>query len=231
MKAMVSNSEPLPEGTVIMAENQFAGRGQQGNAWRVEPGMNLTFSLFLTPGFLTPAQQFLLNMSISLAVCEVLQNLMGAFVKIKWPNDFYYRDKKIGGMLIENTIAGFRYKSAIIGIGLNVNQEHFDVDLARRATSVYQILQQKFDVPELLLNLCGSIEKEYLKLKSANYKCLQSAYLKNLYRYNEKALYLVDGKTVDGQIEDVTLEGLLVLRSAHSVQQYGFKEIAFVNVD
>ncbi|RYG09111.1 MAG: biotin--[acetyl-CoA-carboxylase] ligase, partial [Chitinophagaceae bacterium] len=129
LKNLVSNSEPLPEGTVIMADDQYAGRGQQNNVWKAEPGKNLTFSLLLRPTFLRLNQQFLLNMAVSIAVNDVLGGLLGSTVSIKWPNDIYFRNLKMGGMLIENNIVGNGIKTAIIGIGSNVNQQNFEAEL------------------------------------------------------------------------------------------------------
>src|SRR6201996_2639796 len=141
LKNLASNSKPLPEGTVIMAENQYAGRGQQQNTWHAEPGKNLTFSLLLNPIFLPVSQQFDLTRAISISVFDTLRPLLGDALKIKWPNDVYYGDKKLGGMLIENILSGNTIKHAIVGIGLNVNQEKFP-ETAVNATSVKQILQR-----------------------------------------------------------------------------------------
>jgi len=125
LKDLVSNSKPLMEGTVIMAENQFAGRGQQQNGWFTEAGKNLTFSLLLKPHFLDIADQFDMVRVISLGVFDALEPLVGKKLKIKWPNDIYYGDHKLGGILIENLIQAGQIRNSIIGIGINVNQERF----------------------------------------------------------------------------------------------------------
>src|SRR5690606_25093723 len=125
LKNELSKSTPLHEGTVIMAVDQYAGKGQQGTVWQSEPGKNLTFSLLLTPFFLSPKHQFRLTVAVSVALVRALATLLGERVAIKWPNDLYVGDRKIGGMLIENILQGPRWKSAIIGIGLNVNQTVF----------------------------------------------------------------------------------------------------------
>ena len=108
-----------------MAENQFAGRGQMQNGWFTEAGKNLTFSLLLNPEFLDLNDQFDLNRAVSLGVYDTLVPLLGEQLKIKWPNDNYYADYKIGGILIENLVQATQIRHAIIGIGLNVNQEVF----------------------------------------------------------------------------------------------------------
>ena len=84
---MVSNSEPVAEGTVIMAENQFAGRGQQESIWQTQPGKNISASIYLKPSFLPLEKNFYLNIAVSLAVSEALAFFMPNGVKVKWPND------------------------------------------------------------------------------------------------------------------------------------------------
>ena len=177
LKLLVSKSEPLPEGTVIMADNQFAGRGQQQSSWQSEPGKNLTFSLYLHPVFLPVTKQFLLNMAISVALNKALRQITGVDIKIKWPNDIYYGHKKLGGVLIENMLSGQTYKTGIIGIGINVNQVDFSGDVKGRAISLTQILQKNVNLIALLAVICSHIESQYLKLRANQYSSLQADYL------------------------------------------------------
>ena len=125
LKNLASNSKPVIEGTVIMAENQYAGRGQQQNGWFAQPGKNLTFSILFKPHFLAVADQFDLVRAVSLGVFDTFEPLLGAGLKIKWPNDIYHGDQKLGGMLIENMIQGGQIKNSIVVIGLNINQQNF----------------------------------------------------------------------------------------------------------
>ncbi|SMC69628.1 BirA family transcriptional regulator, biotin operon repressor / biotin-[acetyl-CoA-carboxylase] ligase [Pedobacter africanus] len=229
LKTKASNSEPLPEGTVIMADKQFAGRGQQQNTWYAEPGLNLTFSIYLCPSFLAVSQQFLLNMAVSVALRDALGDLLGPFLKVKWPNDLYYKNQKLGGILIENIIAGTTYKACIIGIGLNVNQQSFDPKLLGRATSVWKILQQDVNLIELLSLICSNVEAEYLKLKSGNVNKLQSDYINGLYLFNEPALYRHNGQSFKGRIVNVSQNGLLTILSDAVEREFNFKEVEFLN--
>ena len=229
LKAIVSNSEPLAEGTVIMADKQFAGRGQQENAWYSEPGMNLTFSIYLSPLFLPIANQFMLNMAVSVGIRDAIRGFLGDELKVKWPNDLYYNDQKLGGILIENILSGSKYKASIIGIGINVNQLEFDPKLLNRATSIGKILQRDVNLLELLTKICSHIEAQYLKLKSGNFNSLQNGYISGLYRFKEKALYRRLGEVFEGTIIDVTEQGLLVMLSNGVEKQYNFKEVEFLN--
>jgi len=228
MKSMVSNSEPLPEGTVIMAENQFQGRGQVESKWHAEPGKNLTFSILLHPVFLAPGDQFRLNMAVSVAIQRALGTLIGEGLSVKWPNDIYFGDKKLGGILIENIISGSRIKASIVGIGINVNQEVFENDLVSRAGSICQILQKKVDLVSLLAQICSHIEVAYLKLKAGNYINLRQDYMNHLYRFNIKANYRQNGELIEGKIIDVSEKGILSMETERGVVAYNFKEIEFV---
>ena len=122
---LLSKSKPV-EGTVISAQNQHAGRGQIGSSWEAAPGQNLTLSIILYPQFLAIQHQFQLNQSISLGVRDFIAKYVQKPVKIKWPNDIYVNEKKIGGILIQNTLSGSSIQSTIAGIGINVNQKHFE---------------------------------------------------------------------------------------------------------
>ena len=120
---MLSNSKPLEEGSVIMADEQSNGKGQQGAFWEYEPHKNITLSLLYRPDFLTIEDQFYLSIAISLGISDFLEEALQQKSHIKWPNDIYFAHYKIAGILIENTLMGSHLKTSIIGIGLNVN--HF----------------------------------------------------------------------------------------------------------
>jgi BirA family biotin operon repressor/biotin-[acetyl-CoA-carboxylase] ligase len=225
---MASNSAPLPEGTVIMAEDQYAGRGQQNMVWIAEPKKNLTFSILLKPNFLKINEQFVLNMLVCMAIKSALVKYIKDDTSIKWPNDIYYKDQKLGGILIENLISGTAYKSAIIGIGLNVNQQFFSSELSTRATSIHRILQADVDLIKLLGEICSHIERSYLTLKAGNYADLKKCYLANLYNYDKDAWYKQGDQVFQGRITGVTDEGLLIILTNGTRQTYNFKEIQFI---
>jgi BirA family biotin operon repressor/biotin-[acetyl-CoA-carboxylase] ligase len=229
LKNLLSNSEPLPEGTVIMADHQFAGRGQQGNVWKAEAGKSLTFSLLLRPSFLSVQQQFDLNMLVSIALNNVLLKYLPHNLSVKWPNDIYINDQKIGGILIENVVAGSTIKQSIIGIGLNVNQKKFDDELETRTTSISQILQQDVNLMVLLAEICTQIEQLYLKLRVGKSTQLKDLYVSKLYKLNKLGKYKAKGEVFEGIIEGVTKLGLLKIRAYDGkTYEFGFKEVAFV---
>ncbi len=225
---MVSKSEPLPEGTVIMADNQFAGRGQQENTWYSEPGLNLTFSVFLKPAFLPINKQFMLNIAVSNGINKALRHFVKDGITVKWPNDIYYNDSKIGGVLIENSISGNSFKTSIVGIGMNVNQQKFDAEKTKVATSLYEILQHDVNLIKLLAEICSHIESEYLKLKAGNYNSLMKDYIENLYRFNKPGFYRQNGEVFEASITRVTESGQLVLLTSGNERMYNFKEVEFL---
>ncbi|WP_295800927.1 biotin--[acetyl-CoA-carboxylase] ligase [Mucilaginibacter sp.] len=229
LKQLASNSKPVIEGTVIMAENQTAGRGQQQNGWHAEPGKNLTFSLLLKPSFLPVTQQFDLVRAVSLGVFDALHPLLGDGLKIKWPNDIYYGNRKLGGMLIENMIQGGQIKNAIVGIGLNINQQTFP-DYLPNATSVKQILQQDYDLKTLLSDICHHIEAYYLNLKAGKILFVRETYLTRLYWLNEQKEYKSKEGQFAGTIKSVKDNGILVVENNnHEELEFSLKEIEFVN--
>jgi BirA family biotin operon repressor/biotin-[acetyl-CoA-carboxylase] ligase len=228
LKHLLSNSKPLPEGTVILAEHQFAGRGQQQNKWVSDPGKNLTFSILFKANFLPLLNQFDLNRVISLGTANALTNLMGKDIQIKWPNDIYYRDNKLGGILIENMINGGQIKYSIAGIGLNINQEHFPAGL-KYATSVKQILQTDYDLHVILAEICKLIEVWYLKLKSDKTEELRSEYMSKLYWLNQVRSFRANGIIIKGTIKGVKASGLLEVETEGALKEYDLKQIEFLN--
>ncbi len=229
LKELASNSKPLIEGTVIMAENQYAGRGQQQNGWHAEAGKNLTFSILLKPGFLQITDQFDLNRAVSLGVCDALEPLLGPKLKIKWPNDIYYANYKLGGMLIENLVQAGQIKNSIIGIGLNVNQEGFPSGLSN-AISLKQILHADYDLKTLLSEICHHIEAWYLNLKAGRISFVRNAYLNRLYWLNENKSFKAGNTTFNGMIKGVRDNGLLVIQNNNNEElEFNLKEIAFLN--
>jgi BirA family biotin operon repressor/biotin-[acetyl-CoA-carboxylase] ligase len=229
LKHLLSNSKPLPEGTVIMAENQYAGRGQQQNGWFAGPGKNLTFSILLNPHFLSIANQFDLTRVVSLGVLDALTPLPGPPLKVKWPNDMYYGDKKLGGILIENLIQGEVIKNSVVGIGLNVNQENFP-QWVPNAISVKQILHHDYDKIQLLSEICRNLEAWYLTLKDGKTSIVRNAYLSRLYWLNESRPFKTGDEIFNGTIRQVRDNGLLVVENTNGTQkEFSLKEIEFLN--
>ncbi|MGV3707016.1 MAG: biotin--[acetyl-CoA-carboxylase] ligase [Arcticibacter sp.] len=227
LKKQLAKSKPLPEGTVIMAEEQFAGRGQFDNKWISQAGKNLTFSILFSPSFLQLSQQFYLNMAVSLAINDVLCSFIGSETKIKWPNDVFFGDRKLGGVLIENMVRGKQWKHAIVGIGLNVNQDVF-VDGIKNITSMSVVAGKQFSLTDMLKQFCAAIEKRYCQLKNAEFEPLHMEYQSSLYRLNTLSKFERDGKAFLGEITGVLESGLLELRTEEGIDHFGFRELKYI---
>jgi BirA family transcriptional regulator, biotin operon repressor / biotin---[acetyl-CoA-carboxylase] ligase len=213
------------EGCTVLTSEQTNGRGQRGNTWEAEPGKNITLSVILSPVFLPVRQQFYLNMAVSLAVLDLLHAYGATDAQVKWPNDLYVKDKKLGGILIENTINSYSLQHSIVGIGLNINQLSFGVDTA---TSLAAITGTSINLEEVTCRLLELLEKRYIELRSVRHAKLKYEYLQGLYRYQEMHQFIVDGKRTEGSIVGVDEEGRLGVELDGELRFFGFKEITFV---
>ncbi len=215
----------LSEGTVIITPNQTAGRGQRGNSWETAAGMNLTFSILIKPTFLSVKNQFYLTIITSLAVTDFLKEQSVAEVRIKWPNDILVDKKKIGGILIENSVQQETIQQSIVGIGLNINQNNFSIPTA---TSLAIVKNQDFDLNQSLNSLLENFEKKYLQLRSGELAKLKSEYLENLFGLGEPRSFISNGEEFEGTIEGVNENGELIVFSSNQKKSYNLKEISFV---
>ena len=226
--SLLAGPSKTPEGTVIMASEQRAGRGQAFTHWVSEPGQNLLLSVVLYPHFVDPSTIFLLSQAISLGVHDALKELLGQEVHIKWPNDIYYGDRKICGLLIENSIRAMHLNHSVVGIGINVNQEDFPETLPN-PVSVKNILGKATDLKRVFHLLCNHLEKRYLQLKAGQAREIKADYLKSLYRFNEDHTFEYGGQKFKAKIIDVGDDGKLVLEYGNNLTgRYDFKTIHFV---
>lgn len=220
----MSQSGTIAEGMVVITDNQFAGRGQRGNTWESAAGMNLTFSVILTPAFLKPTDQYYLTMVTSLALCDFLTTKTGYPVAIKWPNDILVHEKKISGILIENQLQGNRILVAVAGIGFNVNQEYFQ---NTRAGSLRTVTDKTYELEATLHEILGFLEVRYLQLKQQKFNTLKDEYLSKLYRLGEPHRYSTPEGTFEGIIRGVDDTGKLCVEVDGSLKYFGIKEITF----
>ena len=243
--------------SVLSALSQSEGRGQKGNKWSSVPGENLTFSIVLKFGEQTAGkaglsvagklrlavaarEQFVLTEIASLSIVEFLSR-HGIKAKIKWPNDIYVGDKKICGVLIENSLRGENLSSSIIGIGLNVNQRNFDVNLPN-PTSMILETGFKEDIKGCLEEFMD-IFQGYLEYSLPN---LRERYLSYLWRHNTPARYIDQplqsqqlktdsegellGREFTGIIRGLSLIGHLVVEDIEKgeLKEFAFKEISYI---
>lgn len=178
----------LPEGSIVVADYQTQGRGQAGNTWFSDKGCNLLFSFLAYPKFIAANRQFILSRIVSLAIKKVLDRYFDD-ITIKWPNDIYWKNKKIAGMLIENTLMGQKINSSIIGIGLNVNQDGFPNELPN-PVSMKMVTGNEYNRDDLLSFFLSEFNLLYQSLQNGDdEKVIESEYMRNLYRRDDYHWY------------------------------------------
>ncbi|MFN7602654.1 MAG: biotin--[acetyl-CoA-carboxylase] ligase, partial [Bacteroidota bacterium] len=221
----LTNKTNLPEGTIVITDNQTRGRGQRGNTWEAAPKMNLTFSILLKPTFLLVGEQFAITQAVSLALADYLRQRGAVPVKIKWPNDLMIGEQKVAGILIENTLAGNSIQQSVVGIGININQQAFEVPTA---TSLGLAMGKSFSLPHEWESLVEKLEQRYLQLKNSSKQSLEANYLEQLYRFGQRSLFEVDGRQVLGTIESVDANGRLLVAIDGETRAFALKEIRFL---
>lgn len=219
----------MPEGTLVVTDYQTAGRGQRGNHWEADAGKNLVLSLVLKPVFIKASEQFGLSVAISLGIHEFLAGYFPEEdITIKWPNDHYHKDRKIAGVLVENTLNKHTLESSIVGIGVNVNQTRF---VENKAVSMRMATQERsgeFDLAVLLTELAQHLESNYLQLRTKGPESLKERYLLRLYGYQQERTFSQQGRLFRGRIVGVDAIGRLQVAEGPAIHAFGLKEIQFL---
>jgi BirA family biotin operon repressor/biotin-[acetyl-CoA-carboxylase] ligase len=196
-------------GNVFFAFEQSAGKGQRGKKWIAAPGENMMISIVLQPEKLYVNEQFLLSACIALSCYDLLNKYLPEEIFIKWPNDIFINDRKAGGILIENILSGNKWKYAITGIGININQIKFDESLPN-PVSLKKATGKTFDVTGLAKELCDCIEKRYNELEVGKIEEIIAEYNLHLYKRN-KAVRLKKGNEIfETIIKEVSPQGKLI---------------------
>ena len=219
---------------IIVTDFQTSGKGQGKNIWQSEDGKNLLFSVALDMSFLKAENQFLLTQIVSVTMINVLKKyLPEESLFIKWPNDIYFNDKKIGGILIKNEIKGMMMGTSIIGIGLNVNQTSFDENLPN-PISMKMITGNDFDLDELLsaISYQLSVNSQQSIVNGQqqifNFQFSTFNYTNKLYRYKQWASYEHEGVVKEMMIIGYDQFGRLILKEKNDREVVcDLKEISF----
>lgn len=213
--------------TLITADYQFAGKGHDKNSWESNPGENLLMSLVLFPDFLDISRQFYLSMAVSLGIIDFLIDLSPGFdFKLKWPNDIYFEEQKLGGVLINNEIMGERFKHVIAGIGLNINQQNFNTELPN-PVSLKQISGKQYDTPSLAKPLAIKILERIELLRSVPEDIIND-YLKSMFAFNQWRKFMYKDGKIRARISGVNEFGHLILQTKEGTIECEMKEISFV---
>lgn len=229
MLRLISSGNDYDEGEVLATMEQFAGKGLGANKWISTPGKNLTFSILLKPDFLKADQQFFLNIVIALGVYDFVNAILkNKLVKIKWPNDIYITDKKIGGILISHSISGNSIVHTVVGIGVNINQIKFKTGI-KNPVSLKHLTKVDHDLNYCLDILLEKINIRYFQLRNGNQILLRNDYIDALFGYFKWMKFLYDGTTIMARITGVSDMGLLQLET-HDQRKFecDLKEIEFL---
>lgn len=213
-------------GMAWFAQEQTSGKGQRGKSWKTEPGKNIALSIVLQPEKLHARQQFHLSAAVALACFDFFSGYAGDETKIKWPNDLFWRDRKAGGVLIENVFHGNKWKWAVAGIGININQVKFDRSI-KKPVSLTQITGREFNTITMAKELHELLMKMIDSLDPGSDGTLMENYNKRLYKLNEKVVLKKGNQRIETVIKGVNTRGrLLTVDSAE--REFDFGEVEWV---
>jgi BirA family biotin operon repressor/biotin-[acetyl-CoA-carboxylase] ligase len=222
---LLINSTNVPEGALVHTQYQSKGRGQMQNTWESEFGSNLLLSIYLKPQFLLAEEQIWLNLVCSLALRDTVATLCQEPVFIKWPNDIFIQKKKLAGILIENVLQGNRIRMAIIGIGLNLNQESFNTP---QAASIFNFTKIKVDPNHARTLLCEKLTHYYALLLGNKREPLWELYHTHLFAKGEPAVFEKNGETFIGEILGIDKKGRIHILQNDEIKSYANKEIKLI---
>jgi BirA family biotin operon repressor/biotin-[acetyl-CoA-carboxylase] ligase len=212
-------------GTAVFTQEQTKGKGQRNKEWVSTPGMNIILSLIIQPFGLLIEQQFLLSMMVAIGVKNFFSSYAGEETKIKWPNDIYWRDRKAGGILIENVLQKKDWKYAIIGIGLNINQTDFGYH--NKAVSLKQITGKSYDTIEMAKELLVFLNSAFIELLSDN-TALINEYHRHLYKWKEKVQFKKNNHVFEAVLKEVKSNGILIVQHQKE-ESFKVGEIEWIN--
>jgi BirA family biotin operon repressor/biotin-[acetyl-CoA-carboxylase] ligase len=213
-------------GNAYFSSHQTAGKGQRGKQWETSLGVNIALSIVLELTTLNAAQQFQLSAAVALGCFDFFSKHAGDETTIKWPNDIFWRDRKAGGVLIENIFHGKDWRFSIVGIGINVNQVFFDEALIN-AVSLKQITGKFFDLVSLAKELHMSVLKRVNQLEKNVFSAMLKEYNEHLFCLQKKVRLKKDTMVFDTQIAGVTEHGQLITMDT-SERQFDFGEVAWI---
>ena len=227
----LNGGDPDYDCEVAVASFQTAGRGQKGNTWESEAGKNLLFSILAHPSGIKVQEQFYISEAIALAVSDSVITALGPeyapYVSVKWSNDVYWKDFKMAGILIENTLQGDRILDTVAGVGLDVNQEVFLSD-APNPISLKNISGRDYDIEDLLLDIIDHFIG-YMELPADKRADVDLAYRNRLYRREGYHKYRDENGIFEARIEGICPDGCLMLQTRSAEHRiYEFKQVQFI---
>ncbi|MFQ5813856.1 MAG: biotin--[acetyl-CoA-carboxylase] ligase [Anaerolineae bacterium] len=204
-------AQGAPEGTLVIADEQTAGKGRLGRRWLAPPGTSLLLSLLFRPD-LAPDQAQRLTMICSLAIADAIEGLTGLPVGLKWPNDVFIGGRKAGGILTESGTTGGHLDYVVVGMGLNVNLASSNLpELRGMATSLSQELGREVSRLELLRKILEGIETRYKSLRRG--ESPHEEWAARLINLGRQVQVTTPQGVLAGWAEGVDADGALILRT------------------
>ena len=218
--------ESLDDLTVVISKHQTKGKGRNGNIWANDASLNLAFSIYKRFNRLNINNKFILNLISSIAVFHLLSENKLNKLTIKWPNDIMSENKKISGILIENSVKGNFINHSVIGVGVNVNQRKFKN--LPNATSMFIETGREFSLDSLASRLGEIFSKNFLQYEK-NEGALLKYYNNQLFLKNTDSNFITkDGKRFSGKITRINKNGELIIMKADKREvNYTENEIRF----
>jgi len=240
-------------GTAYFTREQVAGKGQRGKAWSAAKDSSVILSIVIDPATLLLTQQFQLSACVAVSVCDFFRRYAGNSTRIKWPNDLYWQDRKAGGILIENIIGGqhsetgpstslrvtgnsqmptadtppsSHWQWAVIGIGININQEIFTEEL-KNPVSLKQITGRNFNPVQMAKELCVALDNNFNHLVTSGFDAIYSSYLSFLYKKDELVKLKKGSRVFETRIKTVSPAGKLIVKVAIE-EEFDFGEIEWI---
>lgn len=212
----------IKSGTVVVADFQTHGKGQRDKTWQATSRSNLLMSITANLDLWKIKNIISLNHIVALSIQKLLRQHTTE-VEIKWPNDIMVSDKKIAGILIETQITS-RSKKAVIGFGININQENFE---APRATSLYLMNGTKYNPKEFVPKVIG-ILNEFIELYSEKgEKFIYHLFNQQLWKQDQDLLFESNGVEKLGRITSTTMDGRLIVKHQNQKKYYSNGEVKF----
>ncbi len=212
IRAKILAEKGAPEGTLVLAESQTAGKGRRGRSWVSPPGEGLWFSLVLRPN-IRPSVTPLLTLVAAMAVAAGIEDVTGLSARIKWPNDIVISGKKVVGILTELSAEAQETHYVVVGIGINVNMTEFPEEIRDTATSLYLESGTFFSRLNIVAAIMKRMEPYYKSyMSTCNLEGLHEEYMKRLVNLNREVMILEPGKERRGVCEGIDRNGCLLVR-------------------
>ncbi len=213
-------------GVAYFAHSQTNGKGSRGKTWHSQTGNNIILSTTLQVDWLSLQKQFYLSIAVSLATHDFFSNYVQNGISIKWPNDIYYFNHKIAGILIENNVKANKLAWAVVGIGANINQTIFP-DSVSKAISLSLITKDNYDIIDITHQLCNCLEKRYQQLLSGNEAALFKEYNEKLFKINEKIKLKKGDVIFNCTLKGVAENGYLLVKNGKE-EAFDFDDITWI---